>query len=150
MRREHLLLAVFQFVQGVHERLGGRNDDVGVGAGATVTVDVAASAGSLQVDGTLLLPLGTTGFSPMTIVGDVTVGDSGSIEVDGTAYEGFDGYFPLILSSALAGSLTNEVTFSGFGARAPAVVVEADGLWLRLVAPPSLSERLTSLVPDSS
>jgi len=126
------------------------NDNVVIDPGATVTVDVEAAAGTLQINGTLLLPLDMTGFRPMTLLGGVTVGGSGSIEVDGTDYEGFDGYFPLMLSTNLNAGLTNDVTFTGFGTREPAVVVQSDGLWLRLIARPSLSERLTSLVPDST
>jgi len=126
------------------------NDNVVVESGATVSVDVEAAADSLQLDGTLLLPLDITGFSPMTLQGSLTVGASGGIEVDGTLYEGFDGYFPLILSTNLTAGLTNNVMFTGFGDREPAVVVQPDGLWLRLIARPSLSERLTSLVPDST
>jgi dienelactone hydrolase len=124
------------------------NDDVVIDSGATVTVDAKAFADDLQLDGTLLFELGTTGIDPVTLTGALTV--NGSMVVDGSAYEGLDGYFPLILSGSLSDSLTNAVMFAGFGEREPAVVVQSDGLWLRVVAPPSLSERLCSLVPDST
>jgi dienelactone hydrolase len=125
------------------------NDDVVIESGAAVTVDAEAFANHLQLDGNLLLKLGMTGFAPMTL-GGITVGTSGSIIVDGSDYEGFDGYFPLLDSASLTAALTNHVLFAGFGAREPAVVVQDDGLWLRLIAPPSLSERLCSLVPEST
>lgn len=125
------------------------NDDVVINSGVTVTVDAEAFADSLQLDGTLLLPLGMTGFTPITL-NDITVGTGGSIIVDGSDYEGFDGYFPLIYSTNLTEGLTNDVLFVGFGAREPVAVVQNDGLWLRLISPPSLSERLCSLVPDST
>jgi hypothetical protein len=70
--------------------------------------------------------------------------------VDGAGYEGFDGYFPLILSTRLVDSLTNGVIVTGFGEREPALVLQSDGLWLRLIAPPALSARLCSLVPEST
>ncbi|MFC1764380.1 hypothetical protein ACFL6U_20195 [Planctomycetota bacterium] len=71
--------------------------------------------------------------------------------VDGTDYEGLDGYFPLIKTSRVSGSIdVNNVTLIGFEGREPALVQETSGLWLRLIAPPSLSERLCSLVPDST
>ncbi len=124
------------------------NDAVVIGSGTTVTVDTDAFADDLQIDGTLLFQLDTTGVEPLTLSGTLTV--NGGIEVDDSAYEGLDGYFPLILSASLSSSLTNDVTLIGFGAREPAVVVQADGLWLRLVAPPSLSQRLCSLIPDST
>lgn len=125
-------------------------DAVVIEPGATVTVDVEAVAKSIDLNGTLLFPLDMLGLSPMRVAGHLTVGAGGSIAVDGTAYEGLDGYFPLVLCDSLTGSLTNDMALSGFGDREPAVVVQADGLWLRLIAPPSFSERLCSLVPDST
>jgi dienelactone hydrolase len=123
------------------------NDNVVIDSGAIVTVDIEAFANDLQVDGTLRLPLGMTGFTPMNL-GAVTV--NGTLEVEGSVYEGFDGYFPLILSTNLSASLENDVSFTGFGERQPAVVVQGDGLWLRLIAPPSFSDRLCLLVPNST
>lgn len=123
------------------------NDNVSIESGATVTVDTEAFAGDVQADGTLKLPLGQTGFVPMNLG---AVSGSGTIEVDGSLYEGFDGYFPLINSTSLSAAVTNLVTFSGLSGRQPAVVVQADGLWLRLIARPSFSDRLCSLVPSST
>ena len=70
--------------------------------------------------------------------------------MDGQLYEGMDGYFPLILCSGLADSVTNHVQLNGFGEREPFAVVQGDGLWRRLTAAASLSERLCSLVPEST
>jgi len=102
----------------------------------------------LGEQGTLVFTLDTVGITPLTLSG--TMISAGTTVVDGSEYEGFDGYFPLILASNLTGSATNDVIFIGFGAREPAVVLQADGLWLRLVAPPALSARLCSLVPEST
>jgi hypothetical protein len=107
------------------------------------------SGGSLTLgdQGTLRFELDTLGITPLTLSGTLT--STGTVVVDGTDYEGFDGYFPLIYSTNLTSSATN-VTFTGFGAREPAVVLQSDGLWLRVIAPPALSARLCSLVPAST
>jgi hypothetical protein len=110
---------------------------------------VDAFVGPFHIDEPLLLVLETVGFDPLVLTNGVVLEAGGSVEVDGSAYEGFDGYFPLMLCTNLPGSITNVVTFTGFGERAPAVVLQSDGLWLRLIAPPGLSERLCSLVPPS-
>jgi hypothetical protein len=109
------------------------------------------SGGSLALGGhgTLLFELDTLGVTPLTLTGSLTRVSSSQLVVDGTDYEGWDGYFPLILSTNLTGSFTN-ATLTGFGAREPALVLQADGLWLRVIAPPTLSARLCSLVPDST
>lgn len=109
---------------------------------------VGGSSMELGAQGTLRFELDTLGVSPLVLSGDMAI--AGQIVVDGTNYEGFDGYFPLILSTGLTADVVDQVSFVGFGAREPAVVLQADGLWLRLVAPLALSERLCSLVPDST
>ncbi|MDF7806346.1 hypothetical protein P4E94_02780 [Pontiellaceae bacterium B12219] len=125
------------------------SDDVVVDSGATVTVGTDGAANSLLLNGTLKFELDTVGDSSLTL-NTLTFGAGWAIEVDGSGYEGMDLYFPIILATGLPTSLTNTVTFYGFGEREPALVAQDDGLWLRLIAPPSLSVRLCSLVPEST
>ncbi|VGO12501.1 Arylsulfatase [Pontiella desulfatans] len=126
------------------------NDSVEIESGVTVTVDVEASARSLRLDGLLLFKLGVLGADPLTLEENLAVGSSGSIVVDGSDYEALDGYMPLIYNSMLDGSLTSRVSFVGFEGREPAVVILDEGMWLRLVEPPSLSERICSVAPAST
>ena len=126
------------------------NDDYVIASNVTVTVDDEAYAGSLQLEGTLLVELPMADVQPMTVLHRLNMGEGGRIEIDGRDYEGFDGYFLLIACTDFSEDLTHHVVFTGFGSRAPSVVIEDSGLWLRLVAPPSYSDRLCSLVPDST
>ena len=151
----------------------GGHDAVVISAGVTVTQDVDVAADTVQIDGTLkvgagtavsslaadvtigasgtlLFELGMLGVTPLTLGGALSISNGGVIEVDGTAYEGMDGYFPLLLSSSLAGAVTNAVSFAGLGEREPATVVQDDGLWMRLTAPPPFSTKLCSLAPAST
>ena len=69
----------------------------------------------------------------------------------GPAYEGMDGYFPLVLTTNQVGSFdAGNVTFIGLSDREPALVQQADGLWLRVTAPPPLSDRFFSVLPAST
>jgi len=151
----------------------GTDDAVVIAAGVVVTQDVNVIADTVQIDGTLKVEAGTAvsslaadvtigasgklffelgmlGITSLTLGGTLSISNGGLIEIDGTVYEGMDGYFPLLLSSSLASTLTNAVSFVGLGVREPAAVVQDDGLWLRLIAPPAFSTNLCSLVPDST
>ncbi|CAA6676264.1 LamG domain-containing protein [Lentimonas sp. CC4] len=127
-----------------------------LGAGSFVVDGSAAtliSGGSLTLgsQGTLWFELDTLGATPLNLSGDFTVDAASQLVVDGSAYEGGDGYFPLVLVSGALGRVDlSNVTLSGFGSREPSLVEQEDGLWLRLLAPPSLSQELCSLVPDST
>ncbi|MDF7800421.1 hypothetical protein P4C99_13165 [Pontiellaceae bacterium B1224] len=101
------------------------------------------SATDLEVgDSTLNIGLSVVGGTALTT--ELQITPAGQIIIDGTAYEGLDGYFPVISASNLAGSLTNQISFVGFDVREPSAIIEDDGLWLRLIAEPSLSQRLCS------
>jgi hypothetical protein len=151
----------------------GADDVVVIDAGVTVTQDVDVAVDTVQIEGTLKVPagmavssldadvaigtggnllfgLGMLGITPLTLGGALSISNGGTIEVDGTAYEGMDGYFPLLLSSSLVSTLTNAVSFAGLEGRDPAAIVQDHGLWLRLTAPPALSTNLCNLVPDST
>jgi hypothetical protein len=123
-----------------------------VGNNATLVVQADLTATELRfgTQGTLKLVLSQQGLSPVSVAGGVTWDPAGQLVIDGNAYEGMDGYFSLVLSDNLPAGLTNNVSFTGFDEREPAVVVQDDGLWLRLVEPLSLSERLCSLIPEST
>ena len=126
-------------------------DGIIVGSNATLVVQAGVAVPELRFEpySSLKLDLFTLGLSPFTVSAGVVIDSSNPIIIDGADYEGLDCYFPLILADNLASSLTNQVSLTGFGTREPAVVVEDDGLWLRVIAMPSLSERLCSLVPAS-
>ena len=96
----------------------------------------------------LKITLGMLGVSPLKCTDQVKTNEK--IVVDGSAYEGLSGYFPLILCDNLSSSIVDKVTFVGFGEREPAVIVLDDGLWLRLIAPPAVSDKLCSLAPAST
>ena len=72
--------------------------------------------------------------------------------MDGSDYEGLDGCLPLVLAGTVNGGfVSSNVTFTGFDGREPALLQEADGLWLRVLAPPAFSETLCSpstVTPD--
>ena len=150
-------------------------DDVVIAAGVTVTQDVNVAADSVQIDGTLQVESGTEvsslgadvtigtngvlrfelgllGITPLTLGGDLSISNGGVIEVDGTVYEGMDGYFPLLLTANAEASAaaTNSATFTGFAEREPGLIQDTDGAWLRVIAPPAFSTNLCSLVPDST
>ena len=106
---------------------------------------------TLGSQGTLEFRLGMLGVTPLSLTGELTVLDGGSIVIDGTAYEGLDGYFPLVKVRSLVGTIdSNNVTFMGLNAREPALVVQGDGVWLRLTTPSAFSTHLCSLVPEST
>ncbi len=121
-----------------------------LGSNATLVVQAELTTPELRMEHRSILKLGLSmlGLSPFMVSTGITMEPSNQIIIEGSGYEGLDGYFPVLSASNLSGSLTNQVFFTGFGAREPAVVVEDGGLWLRVIAPPSLSERLCSLVPD--
>jgi hypothetical protein len=123
---------------------------VTVGSNGTLVVQAGLTAAVFAVEGqgVLNLDLGMTAFEPVEITGSAYVDPAAQLIVDGSDYEGFDGYFSLIHSSGLPFTITN-AALTGLDEREPSLVLEADGLWLRLVAPPALSERLCSLVPAS-
>lgn len=118
------------------------------GSGSTLISGGDVTLGS---QATLWFDLDTLGATPLTLTGDFTVNAASQLVVDGSDYEGGDGYFPLVLVSGALGSFdSSNVTLSGFDVREPSIVEQEDGLWLRLLAPPSLSQELCSLVPDST
>jgi len=121
------------------------------------TVEGSSPAGisgtrvTLGRQGTLEFRLGMLGVTSLGLIEMLTVDPGGQLVVDGSAYEGLDGYFPLILTNNVTGGFeSTNVVFTGFGGREPALVLQDDGLWLRLIAPPAFSTRLCSLVPDST
>ena len=149
------------------------NDSVVVDEGAAVTVDTPAWAGAVQLDGMLhfngstvdsgsfdSLMVGSNGLlrfdldmlgvTPLVLTSGLLIQNGGQVDVYGSDYEALDGYFPLILSSNLLNSITNEVNLISMGERHASLVLQADGLWLRLTAPLGLSERLCTLVPSST
>ena len=153
----------------------GGHDTVVIVAGVTVTQDVNVAADSVLIDGTLEVEadtvvsslaadvtigasgalrfeLGMLGITPLTLGGNLSISNGGVIEVDGTAYEGIDGYFPLLLTANAQASAaaTNSAAFTGFAEREPALIQDTDGVWLWVIAPPAFSTNLCSLVPDST
>jgi hypothetical protein len=124
--------------------------------GDTASVSVGSGSGldDLYVNGTgrLKLMLGTLGLNPIDVGTDaISISANARLVVDGSNYEGLDGYFPLVLAGAVNGGFAaSNVTFIGFGEREPALVQEADGLWLRVIAPTAFSDQLCSLVPAST
>ena len=126
-------------------------DGILVGSNAALVVEAELTVPELRMEknSTLKLNLSTLGLAPLAVSAGAAMDSTTQLIIDGTAYEGLDGYFPLILAGNLADSLTNQVSFAGDSGREPAVVVEDEGLWLRVIAMPSLSERLCSLVPAS-
>ena len=127
-------------------------------AGAGHLVVAAPQASSIQgqslrlgSEATLLFELTMLGVAPVDLSGALTIETGSQLVVDGTDYEALDGYFPLILSPAVAGAFAAEdVSFVGLAGREPALVLQTDGLWLRLLAPPALSQELCSLTPEST
>ena len=135
----------------------GGNLTIGTQGQGRFTINGSSPAGisgtrvTLGSQGTLEFRLGMLGVTPLSLTEMLTVRPGGQLVVDGSAYEGLDGYLPLIKASGLIDTIdANNVTFVGLEAREPAVVVQDDGLWLRLLAPASFSEDLCSLVPDST
>ena len=131
--------------------------DVGTLGQGSFTIDgslpsfIGGQAMTLGEQATLTFELDMMGVTPMTLTGTCTVDASSRLVVDGTDYEALDGYFPLVRSPSLTGGFDPaNVTFIGFEERKPALVVQSDGLWLRTIAPPAWSDRLLSLVPDST
>ena len=126
-------------------------DGILVGSNATLVVQSEFMASELRFEeqAALQLDLAVVGLPPVTVTDGITWDPTAQLTIDGSLYEGLDLYFPLVLSDDPPAGLTNHVSLIGFGSREPAVVLEEDGLWLRLVAMPSLSERLCSLVPAS-
>lgn len=107
----------------------------------------------LDSDAILEFKLDTVGIAPIEVTGDLMVDPASRIVIDGSDYEALDGYFPLItVAGSLEGFAPENVSFVGFDAREPHLITDynANGLWLRLLAPPSLSEHLQSLVPAST
>ncbi|MDF7809504.1 hypothetical protein P4E94_18825 [Pontiellaceae bacterium B12219] len=121
-----------------------------VSGNATLEIQSEFSAAILKVESqsTLKFNLGFNGIVPSRFE-LATFDPSSQLIVEGTEYEGMDGYFPLILATDLPAGLTNAIC-TGFGQREPALVMQDDGLWLRLIAPPSLSKRLCALIPEST
>ncbi len=135
---------------GVEMKIGTKGSGVFeiAGTGATAISVTNMTLGSQAV---LRFQLDTLGVTPVTLTGDFSVNATSQLVVDGTDYEGLDGYFPLLKMSGSSGSFASaNVSFIGLDGREPALVVQSDGLWLRLLAPPGLSERLCSLVPAST
>ncbi|MDF7808116.1 hypothetical protein P4E94_11750 [Pontiellaceae bacterium B12219] len=129
-------------------------DGVVVGGNATLVVRAAFSAAELHIEsqGILELELGMLGMLPVSLTASANFDPASQLIIDGSEYEGLDGYLPLIQTDAFVGDLswTNRIAFVGMEEREPAAVLQADGLWLRLIAPPALSDRLCSLVPAST
>ena len=121
-----------------------------IGQGVTVTLDVDGEAGTVQVKGTLKFELDTLGTPTLTLKETPTFEDNGMIEIDISKYEAYDRYFPLIYGSNLDSNLINFVRFIGDDTRQAAVVVQDDGLWLRLLAPPAFSDQIGAAAPDST
>ncbi|NNM28640.1 MAG: hypothetical protein HKO57_03905, partial [Akkermansiaceae bacterium] len=131
--------------------------NVGGSAPGTLTVDgsavgsVAGNGMNVGAQGTVRFNLAQFGVTPINITTNVNVNATGQLVVDGTAYEGLDGYFPLITYDAIGPQFDPaNVTFIGLDDRAPGIVHESGGLWLRLSAPPAYSTKLLSLVPEST
>ncbi|MDF7823556.1 hypothetical protein P4B35_05985 [Pontiellaceae bacterium B12227] len=122
-----------------------------VGDHATLALQAKLTVPELrfETDSALKLDLSALGLSALTVSSGLILDSTTQIIIDATDYEGLDGYFPLVLAEGLTGHFTNQVSFTGFNEREPAAIVEDDGLWLRVIAMPSLSERLCSLVPES-
>lgn len=100
---------------------------------------------------TLTFKLDTLGVTPIFLYNNLSVDASGRLVVDGTDYEALDGYIPRIYAAnRVGGFYPINITFIGLADREPALVVQNDGLWLRLIAPPAVAEHLFSLVPAST
>ena len=153
----------------------GGHDAVVIESGVTVTQDVNVIANTVQIDGTLAVGAGTAvstlsagvtvgtggvlrieldllGVTPLALGGEFTISSGGMIEVDGSVYEGMDGYFPLLRTTHGQASTAaiHNVVFTGLAEREPALIQDTAGVWLRLTAPPAFSPTLCSLVPDST
>lgn len=123
--------------------------------GGSAVVNVGNGAGDDLIvtnAGTLKFVPGLVGINPINLTGSLIIDSvNARLVVDGSSYDALDGYFPLVRAGAIVGSFaTNKVTFTGFGQRFPALVYQADGLWLRLTAPPTYSAQLCSLFPTST
>ncbi len=153
----------------------GAHDAVVIESGVTVTQDVNVIADTIQIDGTLAVGAGTAvstlsadvtvgtggvlrieldllGVTPLALGGNFSISSGGMIEVDGSVYEGMDGYFPLLRTTHGQASTAaiHNVAFTGLTEREPALIQDTAGVWLRLTAPPAFSPTLCSLVPGSS
>ncbi len=117
----------------------------------TGATNVSATSLTLGSAATLKFTLGTLGVTRLTVTGTWTVDVASKLVVDGTNYESLDGFFPLIDGGAVSGSfVATNVTFTGFGARNPALVYQNGDLWLRVLPPAAASSQLLTLVPAST
>ncbi len=132
-------------------------EDVLIPAGHVVTIagqgvdGFAAKSLNLVGDAVLRFELDVLGVEPLRLSGGLTIEAGGGLEVVASNYEGMDGYFPLVLSSELPSAFgLDPVSIVGLEDRAPALVQQEDGLWLRVVEPPPYSARMCALVPEST
>jgi len=117
------------------------------------TAPQSITAGSMDLDfgATLHFELDSLGVTPIDCAGLLSIDALSELIIDGTNYEGLDGYFPLFKAAARSGTFDPAlVSFVGLEGRNPSLVYDGGEVWLRLTERPSLSERLCSLFVDSS
>lgn len=104
--------------------------------------------------GTLNFNFDKAGVTPIELEGFWEVETGGKIVVDGSAFKGYDCYFPLIRGGELVGSFDSSTMLDVQGFVGLVKVVVDDGLWLRLMPEPLFSPYrftlTTSLIPASS
>ncbi len=117
------------------------------GSSPSSVAGLGVEAGS---GGVLEFELDARGVTPLALSNNLAMDAASRFVVDGTAYEGFDGFFPLVKAGGqVTLPDTSRIELRGMDNRHPALVTDSNSIWLRLADQPSYSQLLCSAVPDS-
>lgn len=113
-------------------------------------VSVAGLGVEAGSGGVLEFELDARGVTPLLLSNNLAMDASSKFVVDGTAYEGFDGFFPLVQAGGqVTLPDTSRIELRGMDERHPSLATDANSIWLRLADQPSYSQLICSAVPDS-